>query len=184
MHRFLVVGTGVSVVIASMLFGIPARVVWAQGITPSDVEQQVRASLSVWNTDDPIRIVDTPGPGNNRGSGFGYRTRTPRAGHTREEAEQSREDELAVARTFLASVEYYRATLDEIHTAVDGDIGLAWGFFTEKFLVRGRAPEKVRVRFTTALKREAGRWRQLLFHRDAQPFDEKGHYIPVLLQRK
>jgi len=172
MRRFLGVGTGVSVIIASMLFPMPARMVWVQGITQSDVEQQVRASLSVWNTGDPMRIVETPGPGGNRGSGFGYRTRAPRAG-------QSREDEMAVIRTFLASAEYYRATLDEIHTAVDGDIGLAWGFFTEQFHVRGRAPEKVRIRFTTVLKREAGTWRQLLFHRDAQPFDDKGNYIPA-----
>lgn len=172
MRWLLNVRTGVSVVIASMLFPMPARMVWAQGITPSDVEQQVRASLSVWNTRDPKTIVETPGPGGNRGFGFGYRTRAPRA--------DSREDELAVIRGFLASAEYYRATLDEIHTAVDKDIGLAWGFFTEEFHVRGRAPEKVRVRFTTVLKREAGTWRQLLFHRDAQPFDDKGNYIPAL----
>ena len=83
------------------------------------------------------------------------------------------------SRTFLASVEYYRVTAYEVHTAVDGDLGLAWGFFTEEFHVRGRVPEKVGVRFTTALKREAGTWRQLLFHRDAQPFGDDGSYIPA-----
>jgi hypothetical protein len=138
------------------------------------VDQQVRASLTVWNTSDPMRILETPGPGGNFGGfGFGYRTRLHRAG-------QSREDELAIIRSFLAAVEYYRVTVDEVHAALDGDVGLAWGFFTEDFQVRGRAPENVRVRFTTVLKREAGTWRQIMFHRDAQPFDDSGSYIPAM----
>lgn len=82
-------------------------------------------------------------------------------------------------RSFLASLEYDRPTLDELHTAVDGDIGLAWGSYTEDFKVRGRAPEKVRARFTLTLKHDTSGWRPLLYHRDIQPFDEKGGYIPI-----
>jgi hypothetical protein len=139
---------------------------WAQGITPSDVEQQVRASLAAWNAGDLDRIVDTPGLSNNPGTGFGWRTRDPRVG-------ESREHQLQTIRPFFASVEYYRITEEEIHTAVDGGVGLAWGFFTEDFHVRGRAPEKIRVRFTTVFKREGGSLRQILFHRDAQSFDDQ-----------
>jgi hypothetical protein len=128
---------------------MPARVLWAQGITPSDVEQQVRASLAAYP-----------------GIGFGWRTRNPRVG-------ESREHQLETIRPFFASVEYYRITDEEIHTAVDGDVGLAWGFFTEDFQVRGRAPERIRVRFTTAFKREGDGLRQVLFHRDAQLFDDQ-----------
>ena len=172
MRSFLNVTIGVAVVIASALFPTPARMAWAQGITPSDVEQQVRASLSAWNYGDPTEIVGTPGPGvsGEGGVGFGYRSEAARR--------RSVEEQLAIVRGFLASAEYCRVTVNEVYTAVDGDVGLAWGVFTEEFHVRGRAPEKVRVRFTSTFKREAGRWRQLLFHRDAQPFDDKGKYIP------
>lgn len=172
MRWFVGGSTGVAVIVAAVITVLAAGTQRGQDITPSDVEQQVRASLSVWNTRDPMRILDTPGPSNNRGFGFGYRTRDPRPA-------QSREEEVEIINKFLASAEYYRAILDEIQTAVDRDIGLAWGFFTEEFHIRGRAPERVRIRFTTALKREDGAWRQLLFHRDAQPFDKNGNYIPA-----
>ena len=171
MSRLHAVDTGVAAIVVSVLLFATATAS-AQAITPSDVEQQVRASLLVWNTRDPVKILDTPGPSNNRGFGFGYRTRDARPG-------QSREEERGVIEKFLTTAEYYRATLDEIRTAVDGDIGLAWGVFTEEFHIRGRTPERVRVRFTTALKREGRAWRQLVFHRDAQPFDENGNYIPA-----
>lgn len=172
MRWLLSVGTGVSLVVATILAFVPTRV-RAQEVTPADVERQIRASLSAWNARDPVRIVDTPGLSSDFGFGFGYRARAPRAGATRE-------NQLVTVREILASLEYNRATLDELHTAVDGNIGLAWGFFIEEFRVRGRAPETVRVRFTTTLKWEHGKWRQLLFHRDAQPFDDKGNYIPAV----
>jgi ketosteroid isomerase-like protein len=163
----------VSVALA-LVFSVQAQIPErAQGITPSDVEQQVRASLAAWNAGDLDRIVDTPGLSNNDGIGFGWRTKDPRVG-------ESREYQLETIRPFFATVEYYRITDEEIHTAVDGDVGLAWGFFTEDFQVRGRAPEKIRVRFTTVFKREGGRLRQILFHRDAQSFDDQSNYIPAL----
>lgn len=168
MRSLLSVGMCVSVVTASMVLSMAGRIVGAKGITPSDVEQQVRASLAAWNAGDLDRIVDTPGLSNNDGIGFGWRTKDPRVG-------ESREYQLETIRPFFATVEYYRITDEEIHTAVDGDVGLAWGFFTEDFQVRGRAPEKIRVRFTTVFKREGGRLRQILFHRDAQSFDDQSN---------
>ena len=170
MSLLLNVTIGIAVFIASMIIPTSAQMACAQGITPSDVEQQVRASLSVWDTGDSSKIMEIPGPGGNYGGfGFGYRTKASRA--------MSLEEEKEIIDRFLASVEYYRITEDEMQTAVDGDIGLAWGIFTEEFHVRGRTPEKVSVRFTVVLKKEAGSWRQLLFHRDTQPFDDDGSYI-------
>lgn len=142
------------------------------GLTPADVESQVRASLLVWNTADAERIIETPGPGGNfGGAGFGYRTIAHRGG-------QSREEELSIINRFLDSVEYYRVTVDEVNTMVEHDVGFAWGYFTEDFQLGGRPPETVNVRFTSVLTREQTGWRQLMFHRDAQPFDSNGSYIP------
>ncbi len=172
MTSFLSGGISACVVMASLLFVVPAPVLSLQGITASDVEQAIRANFAAWNSGDIVRIAESDPQ-----AGFGYRTRAPRAG-------LSKEDRLAGVRRFLASMEYFRIELDEIHTAVDGDVGLAWGFFTEDFQVRGRAPEKVRVRFTTTLRRDKAGWRNLLYHRDAQPFDEKGNYIPTPATRK
>ena len=157
------------VVIMTALFLGSASLARAQKLSASDVENWQRADISAWSSKDATRIVELEGPG---GVGFGYRTTAARTFGTREEY-------LASIQQFFAAMERYRITQEEIHTAVDGDIGLAWGFFTEDFQIRGRAPEKVRVRFTVAIKREAGGWRQLVFHRDVQPFDEKGAYIPV-----
>ena len=76
-----------------------------------------------------------------------------------------------------ATTEYYRLYLNEVHTQVDGDIGLAWGVHTEVFKVRGQPAESVRVRFTNTLRWNGDTWKNLLFHRDAQVFDENGRYI-------
>jgi len=154
------------VLVASIVFVALALVAHAQEPTPRDVEQHVRAGWAAWNSGDPVRISELDAQ-----IGFGYRTRDPRPA-------LSKEQRLAAVKAFLASVQYYRITPNEIHTAVDGDIGLAWGFFTEEFQVRGRAPEKVSVRFSGTLKRDKTGWRRLLYHRDAQPFDENSRYIP------
>lgn len=176
MRSLLSVISSASVPTASMLFFALAGVVCAQDITPTDVEQEYRAAISAWNARDVVKIMDTAGASG--GFGFGFRTRAFR------DASELKENEMAMIRRFLSSLEYFRITLDEVHAAVDGDVGFAWGFQTEEFQVQGRPPEKVRVRFTTTLKREAGRWRQLLHHRDAQPFDDGGNYIPGLVAVK
>ena len=143
----------------------------AQEVTASQVEAQVRASLLAWNTADPSQIIESPGPGGNYGgAGFGYRTKAQRAF-------QSRAEELEIINRFLAAVEYYRITIDEVESTVDNGVGLAWGFFTEEFQLKGEEPERVSVRFTTVLRRDASGWHQIMFHRDAQPFDDNGSYI-------
>jgi len=162
--------------VAGLLFVAQAPVLSAQEITASDVEQAVRTLFAAWNSGDPMRFAELDLQ--TTGSGFGYRNRAPRAGG------RSQEERLLRLRAFFSSKDYFRIELDEIHTAVDGDVGLAWGFFTEDFQVRGQEPEKVQVRFTFTLKRDADGWRNLLYHRDVQPFDEEGSYIPTPVARE
>jgi hypothetical protein len=143
----------------------------AQKPTAADVEHLVRAENDIWNTNDPVRIAESEFSGLG-GFGFGFRSRDLRTPIDRKSA-------LAMLKGFFSTIIYYRGTLDEVHTAVDGDIGLAWGFWTESFQVRGRKPEAVKVRFTATYKHDSKGWQTLLYHRDVQPFDERGQYIPV-----
>ena len=104
------------------------------------------------------------------GAGFGFRSFAARRASSGENASQ-------LMNLMAATTEYYRLYLNEVHTQVDGDIGLAWGVHTEVFKVRGQPAESVRVRFTNTLRWNGDTWKNLLFHRDAQVFDENGRYI-------
>ena len=75
-------------------------------------------------------------------------------------------------------MEVWEVTLDELHTDVVGEIGLVWGAYTEEFKINGEPPEILRVRFTNTLRWNGQGWENLLYHRDAQLFDEDGAYIP------
>jgi ketosteroid isomerase-like protein len=145
-----------------------ASPILAQGLTPQAVEQHERAVFAAWNANDVARLVALDATG---GRGFGYRTRDVRAFSS---------DDAAAAglRAWYASMVYFRLELDEIHTAATGDTATAWGSFTEQFQVKGRDPEIVRVRFTDVWKRDDTGWHLLIYHRDSQPFDEKGRYVP------
>jgi hypothetical protein len=103
------------------------------------------------------------------GVGFGFRTFQARGG-SNAGLGQSIEQ-------FGASMEYYRIKLDTLFTKIDGDIGLAWGVHTEVFQVKGQLPESIRVRFTNTLRWDGRTWKNLLYHRDAQPFTANGFYI-------
>jgi ketosteroid isomerase-like protein len=149
--------------IASNGFAAPAD---TRGSVPSAsmVEGWVREWVSAYTSHDVDAIVrlDPPAPG------FGYRDLQMRAINR-----PVRE----ALKAFFGNMDYYRIELNEIHTAVDGDVGLAWGFFTEDFRQKGRSPERLRVRFTQTLKYEPNGWRTLIFHRDVQPFDQQGKYL-------
>jgi len=79
----------------------------------------------------------------------------------------------------IPNMEFWRVTLDELHTSVVGSVGLAWGVHTEEFKVQGQPPETVRVRFTNTLRWTGEGWKNLLYHRDAQVFGEDGRYLKV-----
>jgi hypothetical protein len=140
---------------------------FAQQPTPAEVEKLIRDAHELWNAGDPAKFPEiTFG-----GYGFGIRNRAPRPPIDKKTA-------IEFAQKSYKMVEYDHATLDEIHTAVDGDIGMAWGFYTESSKRKGQEPEVVHVRFTITLKKDAKGWRTLLYHRDAQQFDNQGNYIP------
>jgi ketosteroid isomerase-like protein len=72
--------------------------------------------------------------------------------------------------------EVYHAEMEELNTSAEGNIGLAWGFWVERFKVKGRPPEEARVRFSFVFKKEADGWRMFMYHRDIQLFDKEGRY--------
>lgn len=104
------------------------------------------------------------------GVGFGFRTFAARQPSTDAATDQS-------ISLFATAMDYYRITLDEIQTKVDGDIGLAWGVHTEVFKIKGQPAESIRVRFTNTLRWDGRAWKNLLYHRDAQPFQANGRYV-------
>lgn len=131
------------------------------------LEQHVRNLYAAWSARDRTEVarLDPSAPG------FGYRVRDARALRSPLEYDES-------LKTFFATLDNYRLSIDELQTDMIGGIGLAWGVYTEEFQVKGRPPEKVRVRFTMTFKYEDSSWRTLLYHRDIQPFGDDGRYIP------
>jgi len=148
--------------------------------TKEDVAEEMRRKFAVFDSGNVDAILQ-----NAQGAGFGYRTAAvrsmPWAGvDARDVAARGVDVRRQAIKQFLDSMEYYHTKFEELYTSVEGDIGLAWGIFVEEFKVKGRPPEKARVRFTETLKKEDVRWRTLLFHRDIQPFDEHGRYLTRL----
>jgi hypothetical protein len=139
----------------------------------SEVAAAMQAGLDEWNAGDIDALVSGNPTGSPAG-GFGYRSMAPRgiqdpvAGQLRSALTQ-----------FFDSVEYYRATVEEVHAREYENVVVAWGFFTEDFKHHGRNSELYRIRFSTTLLRDdAGQLRTIMSHRDIQPFDERGGYLP------
>jgi hypothetical protein len=86
-------------------------------------------------------------------------------------------------QSWLGQFEHYTITVEQVETAVDGDIGLAWGFYKEEFALRGREPEVICGRFSEVMRRDPSGWRTLLYQRDTQPFDSAGRYVPSAVHR-
>ena len=137
-------------------------------LTPAEVERRTRAVFEIWNTLDATRITELY----TGGHGFGYRTRAARPPHS-SKVEYRRGLEM-----WLATLEYYRIAIEEIHTTAEGNIGVAWGLYREEFQTRGHAPEVMHNRFSEVTKRDETGWHTLFYHRDATPFDGKGIYAP------
>ncbi|MGI9621657.1 MAG: YybH family protein [Acidimicrobiales bacterium] len=141
-------------------------------LTEDEVRQQMEREFAAWNSGAVETIA-----ANRYGfaAGYGLRTQIPRG----DDARYSDAALLARVRQFHESMEYYDVAAESIEVAVHGDTGVSWGVYTEDFQVRGRPPEKLRVRFTqTFQKRRDGNLITLLAHRDIQPFDDDGIYIP------
>ena len=110
----------------------------------SDAEAHIRARYEAWDSGDLEAIGQSAG----FATGFGFRTLAPRG-----TTPVSRQDWVQRVSRFFESMEYYHLTLDEFHSAVHDDVVVAWGFHTEDFKVRGKSPEKVRVRFSVTIKK-------------------------------
>ena len=135
----------------------------------AQAEADFVASLAAWGAGDVEVIASSGGSA----AGFGFRSIAARGA---EAPEAGWNPELL--KSFFDSLEYYELSSDEIHTAVHGDVVVAWGFFTESFRHRGGEPEVVRVRFSSTMMRgDDGRLRTILAHRDIQPFGADGRYI-------
>jgi len=104
-------------------------------------------------------------------TGYGYRNIAPRAALDQSMLSQFNQ-------MFFSMMERYSIRIDELHCKIEGNIGLTWGFHTEDFQMKGRAPEKVKVRFSMTLKYENNKWQVLMGHRDIQAFDANGMYMP------
>jgi len=146
----------------------PLVVTATEGATEDEVAEAVRAWFSAWNSWDIKAIVKLDG----NAVGFGYRSAPWRdASALGEEAYRQ------ILKQMMDRGEYSNMDLEELHTSVEGDVGLAWGIQMDDFKAKGQSPEKARVRFTMVLKKSAEGWSILLYHRDIQPFDEQGRYL-------
>jgi ketosteroid isomerase-like protein len=132
-------------------------------------EAWIRKDYAAWNQGDQAAIVKNAG----FTVGFGFRTLAPRGVDPIPPEELKR-----IVKAFFDSMEYYHIKLHELHTKAYGDVVVAWGFHTEDFRIRGKPPEVVRVRFTATLRKTPNGWQTLISHRDIQPFDKQGRYIP------
>ena len=138
-----------------------------------------------WNSHNLDSILSQGSLG---GIGFGWRTRDSRTsqfpGISPEDLAKSSGEVLrARLRRSFASWDHYHVEVTDLHTKVEGDIGLAWGTYDESFKPKDGAPEEARVRFTETYKRDGSTWRSLLYHRDIEPFDGQGRYVKQLTAR-
>lgn len=112
--------------------------------------------------------------GNNANAvGFGFRNAA-----LREHSLMNEKDTLALMNAFINQMEHYHLEIQDMHITVDGDFGFALGTFIEDFQTKGKPPEKYLVRSSTVYKKENGVIKVRYSHRDVQPFDEVGNYIP------
>jgi ketosteroid isomerase-like protein len=137
-------------------------------ITKKEIEDAYREELSAWDSHD-MEAVDRI---NAEAIGLGFRSISWR------DHRINGEEGLRLWNEWIAAHEYYNVELEEIHTSVEGDIGLAWGFHIEDFKCKGQPPEWVRVRFSVVYKKKDENCIPVLYHRDIQPFDETGKYLP------
>ena len=154
------------------LFGISSATAQDSDSRENELRTYVIKHLEKYNNED----FDNIDWGNN--CGFGYRTkfiRMPR--------DIPWEVTLQRVKGFLKTMKYHNRKLEYFHVAVDGDIGLVWGFIVEDFQIIDKPPEKYRIRFSKTFRRtEDGHWMKLMEHRDIQNFDETGQYIPNYLK--
>lgn len=150
---------------------------YTSGKTPSadSLEAWIRRGYSLsakdGKTPDVTReVMEVWGELGWSGTGYGFRTFAARKAAPGASTEKG-------IQSFASIMDYFTIRLDELHSSIVGDIGLVWGVHTEEFKVKGQPAETVRVRFTNTLKWDGRSWKNLLYHRDAQVFDDRGRYV-------
>jgi ketosteroid isomerase-like protein len=137
-------------------------------MTKEDVAAAVRTWCTAWHTRDMQTIMGMEA----RAVGFGFRPCAWR-NHLGNTYLEGRDRSL---EQFFGQKVSYSLVLQELQTAVEGDVGLAWGVFLEQWQDKGQPPEQARVRFSKVLTKSAHGWQVLLYHRDIQPFADDGRY--------
>jgi ketosteroid isomerase-like protein len=140
-------------------------------MTKDDVANAVRSWCAAWHTRDVKTIAGMEA----RAGGFGFRPLARRDHAALGESAYSRRIE-----QFFDRLDYYRLEIQELETAVEGGVGLAWGVYIEEFREKGHPPERARVRFSKVLNQGANGWEVVMYHRDIQPFDSDGNYPRTL----
>lgn len=141
-------------------------------LTKEDVAAAVRAWCTAWHTRDMQTIMAMEAPA----VGFGFRPWAWRD-HRGNTYPDGRDRSL---EQFFRQKVSYSLVLQELQTAVEGDVGLAWGVLLEQWQDTGQPPEQARVRFSKVLTKSAHGWQVLLYHRDIQPFADNGRYPKAL----
>lgn len=150
------------------LFVLPPALTFCQQPTSLDLENYVRKGIESYNSLNVDSII--AGGFTGFENGFGWRTRLPRP-------PLSREVVSSVLQNWLDGMTHYKIHVEQIYTKLEGNVGLAWGFFTEEFQLKEGQPQVVTVRFTITSIRDKSGWRTLLAHRDVQKFDSEGKYV-------
>jgi hypothetical protein len=134
-----------------------------------------RKEKMAWDSKDIERILDA-----RIGSrGYGYRTSA-----WREYPPKSVDNIRGAIERYYEDLEYLRHVDIDLNTWSEGDVGIAWGSFTEEFKHKGQSAEETRVRFSSPYVRNEGKWRLLMSQNDIQPFTEEGRYPKELSQKK
>ena len=143
----------------------------------ASLEQDLRSFYT--NQMDALnnRDVDTFLVGFNR-RGFGYRTMAPRTANDIPQSSMKQ-----VIEEWFETMKYIKVELKDFDVVIDGNIGLIWGYYVEDFQEVGKKPERNLVRFSETRRRtEGGHWETMISHKDIQPFDENGQYIPKYIE--
>jgi ketosteroid isomerase-like protein len=141
-------------------------------ITKEDVADAVRTWCTAWHTRDMHTIMAMEA----RAVGYGFRPLVWR-NHIANAQREGRD--LSLER-FFGQKASYSLVLEELQTAVEGDVGLAWGTFLEQWQDNGQPSEQARVRFSKVLAKGEHGWQIVLYHRDIQPFADDGRYPKAL----
>ncbi|NKB32434.1 MAG: hypothetical protein GKR91_04985 [Pseudomonadales bacterium] len=134
--------------------------------------EEVKTAIDDWYSafDSPAidRLVES-----NFGfeNGYGFRAINP-------PIQLSESDRRTLWNTFFDSMEYYNIAIEDIEIETIGNVGVAWGYHSEKFRMKSGEEESLRVRFSfTVLKSDTGQTKIVLGHRDVQEFNAEGRYV-------